>query len=525
MALIELSRTVSVEEDDLVRYAWTTGEFLEERLDPLQLELDAMFDSMAPRTRAFILESRKIGKTYGFMCYADKIARRKPKSIIRFAYPTKTQGGTIVGPLMEEMQADCPMDLRWVYREKEFCWMLPHNGSRLYLAGTDDADQIERLRGPKADLILLDELPTFRDKKLEYLIDSVLWPQTLNTGGLTLMSGTPPESMDHPSVDYIDQARFDGNLVTKTIFDNPRLDADTIRSICRVANPAKYFGLQGSPAEYEQRITDVLAGKAEGTPHWEREFMCRMVADKEQRVCPEFDKISHIGVAPTGYPCLKFVFIDPGHVKDFFAATFCEMSFSRQILYVRQEAFALRKSTTEIREKYQKIERELGWTTPQNLNPKDVFRYIDETSKQQITDFSRDGYRVQAASRSPGKGQLVVEARKLFNADRIIIDPRCQNLIACCENGIWSDKSKEDFKRTSSLGHLDVFDSLCQGCLTVRDLGKWKVNPYPKGMYGPEDYVPGMVQLPPAMVLDNNKSLGYHLSKMLPSIKANGRRK
>jgi len=492
---------VDQDEDDLVRYAWTTGTFLEERLDPLQLELDRMFDRMRPRTRAFILESRKIGKTYGFLCYADKLGRRKPRAIIRMAYPTKLQGKTIILPLMEEMQADCPSDLKWVNREaQDGCWILPHTGSRLYLAGTDDADQIDRLRGPKSDLILLDEVPTFKSANLQYLINSVLWPQTLNTGGLLLMSGTPPTSMDHPSVDLIRRAESRGLLIRKTIFDNPRMTPEIIREICREANP---------DAD-EDRVDKILAGEIAGTPHWEREFMCRLVSDDEQRVTPEFNAREHVAIVQAGIPTLKFVFMDAGHVKDFFAVVFAEIDFLSQKLRVLAEYAVLRKSTNEIREDLMKIEKFLGW------DGGEVLRYLDQTAKQQIYDFNAwqdfngKKFHVYSGVRSPGKGQLVVDLKNLLQQDRIVIVPSCKLLIMCLQDGIWSDTQKEDFQRTPTLGHLDLLDALAQGCMAIRQTAKWQHNPYPKESN--KGYVSGKSY---AEVLTAKKNLGYTVMSAL----------
>lgn len=473
--------------DDLLRYAYTTGYFLEERLDPLQLALDQMFANMAPRTRMFLLASRKIGKTYGLMAYADKQARRNRDWIIRFAYPTETQGKTIILPIMEELQRDCPLDLRWVNREaQEKCWVLPHTGSRLYLAGTDTADQVDRLRGPRANLIVLDELPTFRGD-LRYLINSVLWPQTLNTGGLLLMSGTPPSSMAHPSVAIIKHAQRRNRLVTKTIFDNPRLTPENIRTICEEANPD-----EEDPAE----IDKILAGTKEGTPDWEREFKCRMIADKNLQVTPEFVRIDHEKEFEVPRYCYKFAFLDPGHVKDHFGATFAVIDFAAQRLLVCRDYKGKRKTTDDVIADCVEIEKELGW----NQQDDKIFRYIDATAQQMAADFNKKRYRVSLAAKSPGKAALVTELRNRLNADQVLIHPRCKDLVMQLENGIWKDSAKDDFDRTPEMGHLDVLDSLAQGAMTINMLGKWRLNPAPQGVYvEPGEVSPALVHHPSAM--------------------------
>lgn len=466
---INLPDGTSATIEELIRHAWTTGQFLEERYDPLQLALDRMYDSLPPRTRAFLLQARKTGKTYGLLARADKMSRQVPGWITRFAYPTGKQGKTIIGPIMEEMQEDCPPDLRWVNREQQdACWMLPHTGARLYLAGTDDATAIDHLRGPKSNLNVLDEVTVFSGN-LHRLLDSVLWPQTLNTGGLTLLSGTAPESLDHPSMVQIERARRTGRLIIKTIFDNPRLTQDDIYSICTEANPL---------ADHEE-VMLILAGKVKGTPMWEREFMCKLIPDDNARVTPEFDALKHVGVTEQAGYDLKFVFIDPGHVKDFFGATFCSLNFANQLLSVHAEYGALHKTTGVIKNSLLEIEKKLGWTNQY------VTRYIDQTSAQQSADFNAMGYRTQLTTKSPGKGQLVVELRNLLkaNPNRIRISPRCGMLVEQLTNGIWSSTLKEDFKRSAALGHLDVLDSLAQGCLVLRQTAKWSNNTTPQGSY------------------------------------------
>lgn len=506
MATIPLPGGLEISEEELVRYVWTTGIFMEERLDPLQLELHTMFDGLAPRSRVFILEGRKIGKTYGLLAYMDAFARRRPGSIIRFACETKEQAKLIVIPLLEELQQDCPEDLKWISREhQEGCWVLPHTGSRLYLVGTDDRKQVERLRGPRADLIILDEVCAYSFPDLPYLINSVLSPQTINTGGHIIMCGTPPTSLEHPSIEFINLAKKANLLFTKTLFDNPRLSQDQIVMICKEANP--YAS--------DEDIIRILAGTLEGSPSWEREYMCRMVADKEARVTPEFD--SRIHVKPTSLltHAQKYVFIDAGFVRDFFAATFCELDFSTQTMQVRAEYHSLRRSTNEIRTSLQKIENDLKWDQKEYVNTR---RFMDPTAHQQIFDFAKGGYYVMPGVKNPGKGQVVVEIRNILKSRRILIDPACKNLISCMDNGIWSSTAKEDFKRSKALGHLDVLDSLAHGTLTLKNMGAWQVAPWDASLdaerkAGGVIVVPGMSSND-APNLTRKRSLSYTLSKI-----------
>ena len=172
-------------------------------------------------------------------------------------------------------------------------------------------------------------------------------------------------------------------------------------------------------------------------------------------------------------------------------------------------------SPLKIRVRLNQIEAELGW------KGQSVSRYMDETAKQQIYDFNKGGYHVSPALRSPGKGPLVVEMRNLFNAGRISVDPSCKVLVNSLEDGVWSDNSKEDFRRSPALGHLDVLDALAQGCLTLKGLGKWQQNPYPKGVAA--HYEVGKAE-PTSKPLTKRSTLGYHLSLGIPRMLTSGKK-
>lgn len=502
--LIELPGGGQVTIGELRRLTWETGMFLEERLDPLQLELDQMFDAMPPRTRMFALMSRKIGKSYGMMAYADKKARKNRDWIIRIAFPTETQGKTIILPILQELQRDCPEDLRWQNREStEKCWVLPHTNSRLYLAGTDSAPQIDRLRGPRANLVILDEVPVFHGD-LKYLIDSVLWPQLLGTGGIMLMSGTPPRSLDHESIKVIERAKKFDRLITKTIFDNPRLGPEDIKLICEEANP--------DYADDPEAIQAILNGEKEGSSEWEREFLCRMVSDKTARVVPEFDDSAIASEIQVPGFCVRFVALDPGHVADFFGAVFGVLDFAAQQVLILRDYQSRKKPSDEIKADLEKIEKELGWDNPYRRHPKELFnRWTDPSNPQQETDFNAKGYHVTPAHKVGGKDQLVIELRNLFNAGKIKVHVKCADLIAQLKHGVWSDTARVDFARSRKLGHLDTLDALAQGVNMLKALGRWSHNPAPPGVYA----LPGKTSMVHATYSAPEKPLKRAISRAL----------
>jgi hypothetical protein len=355
---------------------------------------------------------------------------------------------------------------------------LPHTNARLYLAGSDTADQIDRLRGPRSDVTLLDEF-TFFHCRLRRLITGVLMPQLLSTGGNMLCTGTPPESLDHESVQYIEAARKQKRLIRKTIFDNPRLSREDLKLICSEAHP------EGTT---EQDIEDILDGRKKGSPEWRREFVVEMVSDDESRVTPEFDEKRHVGIIQEPRYCLRYVFIDPGYAKDFFAATFCCMDFAAQRLGVMREYVSRKKPTDEIHAELEAIEKELGWHESRADGVPHIRRLMEGSNPQQRRDFSAKGYSTQVVPKSPGKGALVVPLKNALHGNRVVVDPACENLIAQLTHGIWTDTNKADFKRGDKQGHLDLLDALATGIRMV----DWKKNPAPAGQFNE----PGMIYVP-----------------------------
>jgi hypothetical protein len=481
--------------EQLNRHRWETGQGLEELLDDVGLELETARLGLPRFARMVALCARKIGKTWWATYVANKVARAKKNAIIRFAFPTKEQGKTIIVPLFEEFQETCPPDLRWVNREaQDGCWYLPHRNARLYLAGSDTADQIDRLRGPRSDVTLLDEF-TFFHCRLRRLITGVLMPQLLSSGGNMICTGTPPESLDHESVQYIEHARKQNRLIKRTIFDNPRLSRADLRLICEEAHP------EGTTPE---DIEAILDGKKKGSPEWRREFLVELVSDDESRVTPEFDDKKHVAQVEEPHYCLRYVFIDPGYARDFFAATFGFLDFMAQRLVIRREYVTRQKGTEEIREDLLRIEGELGW------REKKVIRPMEGSNPQQRRDFG--SYSTQVVPKSPGKGVLVVPLKNALNGNRVLVDPSCVNLIAQLSHGIWTDKARADFKRGDKQGHLDLLDALATGIRMVN----WRHNPAPAG----ELLQPGLVYVPEVRLNPNESNA----VKVLRSIYTRARR-
>lgn len=482
---------------------WKTGIGLELLLHEKQLDLATIFFKEPRLARLFLLIARRWGKTTLALWLAEKIGRTKKNAVIRFAYPTKEQAKTILIPVWEQLTESCPPELRWKNREStDACWYLEHTNARLYLAGTDTKEQVDRLRGPRSDYTVVDE-PGSHGCDLKYLVNSVLGPQLLTTGGKMLFITTPPTSMEHQSVEFINTAKKQGRFYTQTVHDIPEEIAPLADKIqwCREMHPDAT----------EEEIQKIFLGEAEGDPAWEREGLCKLVSDKSLRVTPEFSEFKHVGTRPVLRYRDRYVLGDAGFAKDFFALLFCELDWSAGILWVCRELLRKRAATKEMVRQALVIESEL-W--PQPRAPTENFARIFDADPRTIADFCAEKYPCRYAGKSDGAEKMTKMLQNRLHAGSVMVDRSCsKHLIPQLRDGIFKSDpltgAKLDFLRTKEQGHLDGIAALAAGIRHVH----WNHNPAPAGyLFDPAD----TVHPPAALVGAKQKTqLGRALSKAI----------
>ena len=79
------------------------------------------------------------------------------------------------------------------FRQNDLTVKLP-NGSSIVLGGAQDKDEVDKWRGPKYSLCVIDEGQSMRSSILSTLIEDVLEPATLDLDGSIWMFGTPNAS-------------------------------------------------------------------------------------------------------------------------------------------------------------------------------------------------------------------------------------------------------------------------------------------------------------------------------------------
>lgn len=422
-------------------------------LDKNQKDLYHLFYNSDFRTQTWLL-SRRSGKSFCLCVLALEQCIKNPKSIVKYTAPTKLQVNTYLRPLMEEVLATCPQDIKPVFRAKDYIYFFA-NGSEIQLAGTD-AGHAEKLRGGSSHLAIIDEAGEINE--LDYLVKSILLPTTLTTKAKIIISGTPPKTSEHDYLRYIEKAEENGSLIKRTIYQNPRLTKEDIDLIL------EEFGGAESEA-------------------FRREFMCEILKDSTTSVIPEFTEgLAKQIVKEWERPPFfdTYVAMDIGFT-DLTVVLFGYFDFRNDKVVIEDELVIdftnpdnnLPKLIEGIKEK----ERQL-WFNPLTNEVKKTFMRVSDINPIVTQEIARasNGQVAFAPTKKDDNEAAINLLRVMLAAKKIIIHPRCKTLVRHLYNVKWpSANSKREFARSVDNGHYDGVDA-CK--YLVRSIAYGR-NPYP----------------------------------------------
>lgn len=402
--------------------------------------------------------SRRLGKSFCLCVIAIETCLKKKFALVKYCCDKQVNAKNIIRPLIREIIRTCPKDLRPDYRVQERAYIFP-NGSRIELSGLDGG-RADSLRGGSADLAIVDEAGLVSD--LEYIIRSVILPTTTTTKGKIILASTPPKSPSHPFVKYVCKARIEGNLVTKTIYDNPNIDLGEL-----------------------QKIIDEAGGIH--SIDFRREYLCEIIKDDNYAVVPEFDENLKRAIVkewprPPFYDC--YTAMDLG-LKDLTVALFAYYDFKSAKLIIEDE-FVLngqKFNTKALAEGIKQCEQR-NFTDPLTGDQKPPFLRVSDNNLIVISDlYTLHGLRFLPTRKDDADAALN-NMKIMIQAEQIIIHPRCKTLVAHLEAAVWN-KQKTSFERSPDNGHFDAIDALKY---LVRNIHLSK-NPYPAsyGLYGQEN--------------------------------------
>lgn len=397
-------------------------------------------------------------------------AFRKPKSRIKYGTAFQTDLIEFILPAFDTVMADCPKELRPVWKSQGSKFVLPHNQSEIKMVGLDRKPN--GLRGNVIDLIILDEAGFM--SRLDYLYKSVIIPATTHRPDCDiLVFSTPPETPAHEFLDYVQKAELEGSYLILTIYDNPMVNAETIARLMKES------------------------GGAHSTT-WQREYLCKHVTDANLQIIHGWsdDYVKEIERDDYFPYYHKYVNMDLG-VSDHTAAIFGYYDFLKA-KYIIEDEFIINgpQMNTNILQAHLKCREMNLWggvhfqlndeeqisdreidhinTLWKTHEPKVRLRVSDNNNPLLLQDLSYI-HGLHYVPTDKGRLSEMVNATKILVQDGgIIVHPRCKQTKGSLKYGVW-DKHRREFAQSKVYGHFDALAALIYG---VRNLDQI-TNPIP----------------------------------------------
>ena len=369
---------------------------------------------------------RQFGKSFILCLLVTEFALRTPGRLVRLVAPTQRDLRKIIQPNMRVLLQDCPEDCRPQWRGFDGLYLFP-NGSEIHIAGAN-GDRADDSRGQCSHLNVIDEAG-FIDE-LDYLLKSVLLPQTLTTGGKTVLISTPPPSPAHELIPILRDAEAGKAYFVHSLDQTTHLSHTAKRSLVRDMG-----GIDSTQAQ--------------------RELFCQIVVDETRAVCPEFTgKYAEQAIVPVEPPTYEtpLVAMDVGF-EDYSHVLYGYYHWKTARLHIQAETRLRRMRTDQLAEAIKQVESRL-WPNPKR-SPARVSD-VDLILLHDLTTIHNLNFQPTAKDE---KEAMVNELRLWVQRGRLIIDPSCTHLIRQLKTAVWN-KRRTSFERTASDGHFDGVDAL-----------------------------------------------------------------
>lgn len=447
-----MSNSPKISKEQAIRELWLRHN-ISWKLKPHQKALYDLFYNTQHKTQTWLL-ARRSGKTYTLAMLAIEACLRQNNTIVKFLSPTKIQISSNLRPIIRDILKDCPEEIKPVFKAKDYIYYFP-NGSEIQLAGSESG-HYEKLRGGYSHIAIIDEAQDVSN--LSDVVKSVLLPTTLTTNGKVLLAGTPPKNSDHEFISFVETAELRGSLIRKTIYDNTMITPENL-----------------------EEIKQEVGG--EESEEFRREFMCEIIKDSNYSVIPEFTtQLEHEIVKDWPKPPFyeSYESMDLGF-KDLTVVLFAYYDFRADKVIIEDEIavngtnLQLPSLITDIKKKEEQL-----WLNPLTNEitvPTVRVSDINYIVTQEIARASQGTLNFTPAKKDD-KEAAINKLRVLLQAKKIIINPRCVNLIRHLKNVRWDKgKSRSGFARSPDDGHYDAVDA---AIYLIRHVNFGK-NPYPFG--------------------------------------------
>jgi hypothetical protein len=440
--------------------AWQDGN-LQYKLHATQKTIHKAIQE-SQRRKFFLLCSRRLGKTYMLLTMAFGLAVKKANARILFLAPIGKNAEEIVIDSALPILADIPKRFAPEYKQMSKQFVFP-NGSIVRLKGVNN-EKADDLRGGAQDLIILDECGNMDN--LQHIVGSICMPMTMTTNGRILMATTPPMTPGHDSAYIYEDLAKDECVAKFTLLDAPHVSVET---------KLEYLIEAGEEVAHARKIIDREADPVTTTAR--REYFCEFVTDADSAVIPEFNdaaraEIIKVYERPECYD--GYVSMDPG-MKDNTGILYGWVDFLKQKLVIEDETLLKHPGTGEIANSIKATEASVFGGRHPHKRVSDVeLRLISDLRSMHKLDFS--------ATKKDDSMAAIQHMRLLIQQRKLVINPRCKNLIRQLRDVTWNHKAT-DFARAGERsidGHYDLVAALKY---MIRNID-WHHNPFPAHYFG-----------------------------------------
>lgn len=182
------------------------------RASCLSHQLDVIVDKAKWKS---VLCPRRSGKSWTAMFYALDVLLRTPQAEVVIVTLTLKSAKNIYWHQIEQMCKRHGVEIEMFKNDMVIDFP---DGSRLQFVGAESYAQIEKLRGGKYDLVVIDESKSFAPYILDELINNVVGPALMDKSGTIMIIGTPGNILSGPFFEatypgYINDSK---RMVSKT---------------------------------------------------------------------------------------------------------------------------------------------------------------------------------------------------------------------------------------------------------------------------------------------------------------------
>lgn len=444
-----MNDTSSLSKKEAIRKLWELGH-LYWKLDPNQQDIYFKMKDMDQKVLV-LSASRRMGKSFLLTLMAMEQCLQKPNSVVKYVAPEGKMIKRDIRPIVRTITEDCPKEFKPNFNSQDNIFYFP-NGSELQLAGSDNGSA-DSLRGGSSVLCIVDEAGFCSD--LDYLVRSILVPTTLTTKGKVILSSTPPREPGHDFETFKKAAELKESLIVRTVYDNPRI----------------------SPEDLQEIIASYPGGKDD--IQFQREYECRFLVSQEDAVVPEFTKeLEQEIVKEWPRPAFYDIYVgmDIGF-KDLTFGILAYYDFKNAKLIIENEYVLNGKvMTTDKLAQLIRSTEASTFTDSITNEVKPPYLRVCDNELILINDLDKmHGIKFSPADKDDANAALN-NLRMWIQQKRVIINPRCKNLIAHLANATWN-KQRTSYSRAEGFGHFDGVDALKYLLRHV----KQNRNPYPPG--------------------------------------------